>query len=167
MNTRDRWRKRAIKIMDKLHWNAYHFFRQEVKREIRIAEQEYVRSELSNSKGNTNSIWKVINRRVRKKNVQNATTSEDAMAQANKFNDFYTSLSKTIAEKTQALTEKLGFTSFDNNNSLTNEDMSETSSNHQEFYFRPVTEQETLKIVKALPSNKAPGADKVCPDPTS
>ena len=34
-------------------------------------------------------------------------------------------------------------------------------SNHQEFYFRPVTEQETLKIVKALPSNKAPGADKV------
>ena len=38
--------------------------------------------------------------------------------------------------------------------------MSECSC-HQEFYFRPVTEQETLKIVKALPSNKAPGADKV------
>ena len=34
-------------------------------------------------------------------------------------------------------------------------------SNHQEFYFRPVTEQETLKIVEALPSNKAPAADKV------
>jgi len=68
---------------------------------------------------------------------------------------------KTIAEKAQTLTEKLGFTAFDNN-SLTNEDtcMSE-SSHHQEFYFRTVTEQETLKIVKALPSNKAPGADKV------
>ena len=159
MNTRDRWRKRAIKTMDKLHWNAYRFFRQEVKREIRIAEQEYVRSELTNSKGNTNSIWKVINRCVRKKNVQNTTTSEDAMAQANKYNDFYTSVGKTTAEKAQTLTEKLGFTAFDNN-SLTNKDMSE-SSNLQEFYFRPVTEQETLKIVKALPSNKAPGADKV------
>ena len=36
--TRDLWRKKAIKTMDKLHWNAYRFFRQEVKREIRIAE---------------------------------------------------------------------------------------------------------------------------------
>lgn len=67
--------------MDKLYWNAYHFFRQEVKREIRIAEQEYVRSELKNRKGNTNSIWKIINRCVRKKNVQNATTSEDAISE--------------------------------------------------------------------------------------
>ena len=31
--------------MDKLHWNAYRLFRQEVKHEIRITEQEYVPSE--------------------------------------------------------------------------------------------------------------------------
>jgi len=30
--------------MDKLQWDPHHFFRQEVKCEIRIAEQEYVRS---------------------------------------------------------------------------------------------------------------------------
>ena len=158
MNTRDRWRKQAIKTMDKLDWNAYRFFRQEVKHEIRIAEKEYVRSELSNSKGNTNSIWKVINRCIRKKNAQ-IPASEDPMAQANMYNDFYTSVGKTIAEKAQTLAEKLGFTAFDSNGQ-SNEDMSECSS-HQEFYFRPVTEQETLKIVRALPSNKAPGADKV------
>ena len=158
MNTRDRWRKQAIKTMDKLDWNGYRFFRQEVKREIRIAEKEYVRSELSNSKGNTNSIWKVINRCIRKKNAQ-IPASEDPMAQANMYNDFYTSVGKTIAEKAQILAEKLGFTAFDSNGQ-SNEDMSECSS-HQEFYFRPVTEQETLKIVMALPSNKAPGADKV------
>ena len=68
-------------------------------------------------------------------------------------------MGKTIAEKAQTLTEKLGFTALDNN-SQSNEDMSEYSS-HQEFYFRPVTEQETLEIVKGLPSNKALGADKV------
>ena len=129
-----------------------------MKREIRIAEKEYVRSELSNSKGNTNSIWKVINRCIRKKNAQ-IPASEDPMAQANMYNDFYTSVGKTIAEKAQILAEKLGFTAFDSNGQ-SNEDMSECSS-HQEFYFRPVTEQETLKIVMALPSNKAPGADKV------
>ena len=81
------------------------------------------------------------------------------MAQANMYNDFYTSVGKTIAEKAQILAEKLGFTAFDSNGQ-SNEDMSECSS-LQEFYFRPVTEQETLKIVMALPSNKAPGADKV------
>ena len=57
-------------------------------------------------------------------------------------------MGKTIAEKAQTLTEKLGFTALDNN-SQSNDDMSEYSS-HQEFYFRPVTEQETLEIVRGF-----------------
>jgi len=93
------------------------------------------------------------------KAVQNATTSKDAMTQANKYNDFYTAVGKTIAKEVQTLTKKPGFTALDNN-SLTNEDMSE-SSNYQEFYFILVAQQETLKRVKALSSNQAPGADKV------
>ena len=68
MNTRDAWHKSAIKSGDKLHWNAYRFFRQEVKREIRFAEMEHVRSELRKTNGNTNSIWKIINRVIPKKN---------------------------------------------------------------------------------------------------
>ena len=32
MKTRDNWDKSAMKTNDKLHWNAYKFFRQEVKR---------------------------------------------------------------------------------------------------------------------------------------
>ena len=71
MNTRDAWHKSAIKSGDKLHWNAYRFFRQEVKREIRFAEMEHVRSELRNTNGNTNSIWKIINRVIPKKNSSN------------------------------------------------------------------------------------------------
>ena len=60
----------------------------------------------------------------------------------------------------QTLTGKLGFTAIDNK-SQSNEDTSECSS-HLEVHFRPVTVQElTLKIVKALPSNKAPGVDRV------
>ena len=43
MRTRDQWRKLASKTKDPLHWNGYKFFRQEVKREIRIAEKAYVR----------------------------------------------------------------------------------------------------------------------------
>ena len=68
MRTRDRCRhKSAIKTNDRLHWNAYRFFRQEVKREIRLAEKAHVRSEILNSNGNTNAIWKVINRCLPKK----------------------------------------------------------------------------------------------------
>ena len=36
--------KQLMKTNDKLHWNAYKFFRQEVKREIRLAERIYVKS---------------------------------------------------------------------------------------------------------------------------
>ena len=107
-----------------------------MKREIRIAEEEYVRSELTNSKGNTNSIWKVINRCIRKKNAQIAT-SEDPMAQANKYNEFYTSEGKTSAEKAQTLTEKLGFTAL-GNNSQSNEDMSKCSSHQGPVVRKPI-----------------------------
>ena len=52
MKTQDKWPRRAIRTKDKTHWNAYRFFRQEVKREIRVAEKEYVYNEIHNSKGN-------------------------------------------------------------------------------------------------------------------
>lgn len=52
MKTRDNWYKSAIKTNDKKHWNAYTFFRQEVKREIRLVERTYVKSQIINSKGN-------------------------------------------------------------------------------------------------------------------
>ena len=59
MKTRDNWHRSAMKISDELHWNAYKFFRQQVKREIRLAERIYVKSQITNSKGNTNSaVWK-------------------------------------------------------------------------------------------------------------
>ena len=73
MNTRDMWHKRAKKTNDKLHWNAYRHFRQEVKREIRLAEKEHVRSEILKSNGNTNSIWKILNRYIPRKNTPLAT----------------------------------------------------------------------------------------------
>ena len=55
MRTRDQWRKLASKTKDPLHWNGYKFFRQEVKREIRIAEKAYVRAQIVESRGHSNS----------------------------------------------------------------------------------------------------------------
>ena len=46
MKTRDDWRKKAKKTNDPLSWTAYRYFRQEVKREIRIAEKEFVAEQI-------------------------------------------------------------------------------------------------------------------------
>ena len=60
--TRDRWHGKVIQTNDKLCWNGYRFSRQEVKRELRLAEKIHVRNEIANSRGNTNATWKILNR---------------------------------------------------------------------------------------------------------
>ena len=54
-----------------LHWNAYRHFRREVKREIRFAEKEHVRSEILKSKCKTNSNWRILLRNVSIENFPN------------------------------------------------------------------------------------------------
>ena len=60
MKTRDKWRKLARKTNDSLAWSAYKNFKREVRREIRLAEQEYVTSEIQNNPNNTGSLWKLF-----------------------------------------------------------------------------------------------------------
>ena len=105
MNTRDMWHKKAMKTNDKLHWNAYRFFRQEVKREIKLAEKEHVRSEILKSNGNSNSIWKIINRRLPKKNAPLAAVANPLLL-ANKLNEFYANVRKVTALKATNLAEQ-------------------------------------------------------------
>ena len=56
MKTRDDWRKKAKKTNDPLSWTAYRYFRQEVKREIRIAEKEFVDEQIQRNPNNTNNM---------------------------------------------------------------------------------------------------------------
>ena len=50
MKTRDKWHKKAKKTNGPLAWRTYKFFRQEVKREVRIAEREFVAEQSSPSR---------------------------------------------------------------------------------------------------------------------
>ena len=157
MKTRDSWHKKARKTNDKLHWNAFRFFRQEVKREIRMAEKEYVRSELLKCNGNTNSIWKVINHCLPNKEPP-LTTVEDPVIQANRFNDFYVWVGEAAATKAKALCNQFGFS----DESVEEvEPTTDDLQNVNKFEFHAVTERDIEKIVKHIPSNKAPGQDKV------
>ena len=111
MNTRDMWHKRAMKTNDKIksHWNAYRHFRQEVKREIRLAEKEHVRSEILKSNGNTNSIWKILNRYIPRKNTPLAHCRKSA----NKFNESYANVGTMTALKATKLAEEHNFNIHD------------------------------------------------------
>ena len=166
MNTRDMWHKRAIKTNDKLHCNAYRHFRpghfsQEVKREIRLAEKEHVRSEILKSNGNTNSIWKILNRYIPRKNTPLATV-ENPLLLAYKFNEFYANVRTMTALKSTKLAEEHNFSIHDTEGfDPCESDRNSCPNNTPLFAFQPITTGDVHKIIKSLPSNKAPCCDKV------
>ena len=144
MRTPDKWLKSAIKTKDQLHGNTYSFFCQEVKREIRIAEMEHVHSELQNNNENSNSIWKVLNRCLPRKDSP-LSKAEDPFSQANKFDKYYTLVSISAALKAETLAEEHGF------HSLNDKSMHNTCPLLE---FQPVMEKEVGKIMRSLLSNK-------------
>ena len=105
---RDRWQKKARKTNDVPKLELFKFFRQEVKRVMRIVEKENVRSELLKCSRSTNSVWKVIDQCLPNKDSP-LTTVEDPMVQGNRFSDFYVSVGVAAAPKAKALCDHNGF----------------------------------------------------------
>ena len=66
---------------------------QEFKREICIYEKQYVRNELHESKGFINSIWKTINRSI-KREEPSININKNLQSQVNKFNELYIHMSE-------------------------------------------------------------------------
>jgi hypothetical protein len=97
MKTRDKWHHRAVKSKDKRDWNGYRFFRQEVKKEIRVAEKEYVRNEINSNYGNSRSLWKTINDCLPRKSRLPAQHNSSQLA--DNFNKYFTSLGRSTAIK--------------------------------------------------------------------
>ena len=86
------------------------------------------------------------------------TTVEDPVVQVNRFNNFYVSVVEAAAAKAKALCDQFGFS----DESV--EQVEPTTDDVQKvnkFVFHTVTEQYIEKIVKHIPSNKAPGQDRV------
>ena len=103
------------------------------------------------------SIWKVINHCFPNKEPP-LTTVEDPVVQANSFNDFYVSVGEAAAVKAKALCDQFGFS----DESVEQvEPTTDDLQNVNKFEFHAVTERDIEKIVKHIPSNKAPGQDKV------
>ena len=87
-------------------------------------------------------------------------TTEDPFSQANKCNEYYTSVGISAALKVKTLAEEHGFHSL-NDKSMQPPNSCLPDGRCPLFEFQPVTEKEVGKIIRSLPSNKAPGSDKV------
>ena len=109
--TRDQWRKPASKKEDPLHWNGYKFFRLGVKREIPVAEKAYVRAQIVESKGHSNSTWKVTNRCLLRKDQDGSMNFEDPTGLANRLKEFLTSVGGVSARKASELASQNEFNS--------------------------------------------------------
>ena len=119
-----------------------------------MAEKVHVRTQILDSNGNSNSIWKIINRCLPRKHQ----TSEDLTGFANKLNDFFTSVGSTTAQKANDLALYHGL-----NVNLDVPTPLHMSSNVSPdlFELHQVTESQVEKVIRGLPSNKAPGMDKI------
>lgn len=158
MRTRDQWRKLAGKTNDPFHWNGYRFFRQEVKREIRVAEKVHVRTQILDSNGNPNSIWKIINRCLPRKQQDSFMASEDPTGLANELNDFFISVGSITAQKARDLSLHHGLSV---NLDVPTPLHISTDVSPELFVLHQVMENQVERVIRSLPSNKAPGMDKI------
>jgi len=110
------------------------------------------------SNGNSNSIWKIINRCLPRKQQDSFMASEDLTGLANELNDFFTSVGSITAQKASDLSLHYGL-----NVNLDVPTPLHVSSNvsPELFVLHQVTENQVEKVIRRLPSNKAPGMDKI------
>ena len=155
MKTRDHWRKLARKTNDPLAWAGYKNFKREVKRELRLAEQQYAETQIRNNPNNTGCIWKTIRSFIPKKSVNRKTYSKEDKLVANEFNKFFTSIGQNTIHKIQSLANECNY------------DLKQASfvpkcyPLSQQFTFRTVECSEIEHIVNSMPTGKAPGIDKI------
>ena len=102
----------------------------------------------------------MLNRCLPRKD-QPLSTTEDHFSQANKFNQFDTSVGLSAASRAKAVAEEHNFYTFNQESSCCPINNSPQDVQCSLFEFQSVTEEEVGKIIRSLPSNKAPGLDKV------
>lgn len=155
MKTRDDWRKEARKRNDPMAWTAYRNLRQEVKREIKIAEREFFTEQIQRNPGNTNNIWKAIRQIIPRKSKSQRIFSKDNKTVADEFNRFFVSVGQSSVEKIQSLANECNITL--NRNYF----VPRQYPSCEQFHSNTVSSGEIERIISSMPSNKAPGIDKI------
>ena len=137
-----------------LDWELYHDLREEVKTKLREVEKGYIEEELERSQ-NTRLKWEVIRSCIPRRETTQQVYTTELKEVADEFNQFFTSVGAWASEPSRFLLNIHNLVPLlvivpDN-------EISEVDK----FCFHPVSSREIQKIVMSLPSNKAPGHNKV------
>jgi hypothetical protein len=130
-------------------WHAYI----SVKITLENTEKNNVRNEVNAHKDNVGYLWKIINRSIPTKERTTQVYSKPTEQIANDFNQYFVSVGKQAANVVAQLAK-------DNNIDVTAvSDLPKFLGSP--FKFSPVSCMEVQRIIKAMPSNKSSGPDKV------
>ena len=121
-------------------------------------EKEYFNEKICPNKNNTGAIWKTIRRALPRKSSCTTHYTKDPSILGNEFNQFFISVGVNAAGKSAELARSLGLTDYlpscSNNSPKSGEGL---------FDFKPVSCSEVREVLTVMPSNKAPGYDRIPP----
>ena len=129
---------------------TYKNLKHQVRKSIRAAESEFIKDQIQNNPRNTNCIWKAIRLCIPKRSVSPKVYSKNDKIVADTA-----SVGKSTNSKIGSLAEE---NNFNLNNSIFTPRIFPTS---EQFTFHSVECKQVEDIINAMPSNKAPGIDKV------
>ena len=154
MKRRNQLHQRFLKTRDITDWNNYKKLRNDVKAMLRKAELKYNSEEVQQKKGNSRSLWKIINRLIPSKEKDRHVYTKDLKSVANEFNIFFSTVGENAARESTRLAE---INNISLNESLENLVRPKSGL----FHFKRVTCDEVRSTVMSLPANKSPGQDKI------
>ena len=152
MKRRNQLHQGFLKTRDITDWNYYKKLRNDVKAMLRKAELKYNSEEVQQKKGNSRSLWKIINWLIPSKEKDRNVYTKDLKSVANEFNTFFSTVGENAARESTCLAET-------NNISLNESLENLVRPKSGLFHFKRVTCDEVRSIVMSLPANKSPGQD--------
>ena len=122
---------------------------------IKHAKKEYYRNQLNEAKGNMSKTWNIINtalgKSIKKTNINKIVVDNklvtDEKTIPNLFNDYFVNVGYNLNSKFIAR----------NNNHVGKY----ITKNIKSAFFKPISSNEIVKVVKDLKSNTSPGYDDI------
>jgi signal recognition particle subunit SEC65 len=158
MKERDRLHQRFLYTRDIIDWDNFKSCRNNVKRALKKAENEYNSNEVQQHKDNPGSLWKIVSRLIRipSKSKERQIYKGDHKSLANDINQFFSSVGENAARASTHLEDT-------NNINLRESIETVIILENDQFKFRAITCHEVRRVVLSLLLNKSSGPDKINP----
>ena len=158
MKERDLSHKIARDTLQPRDWLEFKRLKNKVKNELRNAEKQYVQEQILLNRNEPRSIWKIIRRCIPSKITGKPCYIKPTSVLCEEFNNYFISIGENIAKSAKKLAD-------DYNLSMDllvyTEPVSARDFPMPQFMFQPVSCEKVKQVLMSMPSNKAPGYDRI------